>query len=297
MFKKSTLRLTSLLGAGLLSMGMLSGCGSDEPATEEGDGNTAVTIGVAAGWDEAIAVSHLWQHVLEEKGYDVTLNELDVAPVFIGVAKGDIDLFLDTWLPVTHQDYWDEYEDQVVDLGEWYTEATLNIAVPEYVDAETIADLKGMEDEFDGTITGIDPGAGLTRVTDEAIDAYGLDGYEQKTSSTPAMLAALKKATDNKEPIVVALWHPHWAYSAFPIKDLKDPEGAMGGAEKIHSIASKGFDESNPEVTEAIRNFQMDDAMLADLEQVVLQDHADDMEAGVEAWVKDNQDYVDAMMP
>ena len=26
-------------------------------------------------WDEAIAASHLWQHVLEEKGYQVELQE------------------------------------------------------------------------------------------------------------------------------------------------------------------------------------------------------------------------------
>src|SRR5699024_9964953 len=235
-------------------------------------GDKSVTIGMAAGWDEDIAVSHLWKYVLEEKGYDVTLKELDVAPVFIGVAKGDLDLFFDTWLPVTHEDYWKKYKDQVVDLGVWYDEATLNIAVPEYMDVTTIGDLKGVADQVNGTITGIDPGAGLTRVTKtEAMPAYGLDNYELKTSSTPAMLAALKKATDAEEPIVVTLWHPHWAYSAFPIKDLEDPKGAMGDAEEIHTIASEDFAESNDEVVEAVKNFKMDDETLADLEKVVLQ--------------------------
>jgi len=35
---------------------------------------------------------------------------------------------------------------------------------------------------------------------------------------------------------------------------------------------------------------------LADLEKVVLQDNKDDLDAGVDAWVKDNQDFVDSMM-
>lgn len=305
---RRTRRMVALAASLLLGAAAVAGCGSrqGETATGEGDGGSgggggggskSVTIGIAAGWDEDVAVSHLWKHVLEEHGYDVTLKELDVAPVFIGVSKGDLDLFFDTWLPVTHADYWKKYKDQVDDLGVWYDQATLNIAVPDYVKAESIADLKGMGDTFDGTITGIDPGAGLTRITQtKAMPAYGLtDEYQLKTSSTTAMLAALKKATEDKEPIVVTLWHPHWAYSAFPIKDLSDPKGAMGSAEQIHTISSKQFASENPDVVDAIKNFKMDDKTLADLEKVVLQEHEDNPDAGVDAWVKQNQDYVDSM--
>ncbi|MFP5347049.1 MAG: glycine betaine ABC transporter substrate-binding protein [Actinomycetes bacterium] len=300
----SRMRTAALAAAGALALGLLAACGgSNQPAgggTSSGGGSGGdknVTIAIAAGWDEDIAVSHLWKYVLEQKGYTVSLPELDIAPVFVGVSKGDLDLYLDTWLPVTHADYWKQYGDKVVDLGVWYDQATLNIAVPDYVDAQSIGDLKGKEAEFDGTITGIDPGAGLTRVTGEAMKAYDLSGYTLKTSSTPAMLAALKKATDEKKPIVVTLWHPHWAYSAFPIKDLTDPKGAMGGSEKIHSIASEKFAKSHPEVVDAVKNFKMDDKTLANLEKVVLQDHQNDPDAGVKAWAQENQEFVNKMMP
>lgn len=300
---RSKLKLVATLATAVLATGTVAACGSssesnaDSADSGSASGDKSITIGMAAGWDEDIAVSHLWQHVLEDKGYDVKLSELDVGPVFDGVSTGDLDLFFDTWLPVTHEDYWKKYGDKVADLGTWYDQATLNIAVPEYVDADSIADLKGMADTFDGTIVGIDSGAGLTRITrDKAMPAYGLDDYELKTSSTPAMLAALKKATDAKEPIVVTLWHPHWAYSAFPIKDLKDPKGAMGDAEEIHTIASNDFVDGNADLVESIKDFKMDDETLADLEKVVLQDHKDDLDAGVDQWVKDNQDYVDSMM-
>src|SRR3546814_6575492 len=101
-------------------------------------------------WSSDVCSSdlYLWQHVLEENGFDVTLEQLDVAPTFVGVAEGDLDLFFDTWLPITHEDYWTQYGDQVEDLGVWYDNAKLTIAVPEYVDATTIADLAGMEDTF-----------------------------------------------------------------------------------------------------------------------------------------------------
>ena len=88
-------------------------------------------IAVFNGWDEAIAASHLWESVLEAQGYDVNLTYADVAPIYAGLAKGDFDLVLDTWLPTTHADYLEQYGDDIVDLGAWNDEASLTIAVNE----------------------------------------------------------------------------------------------------------------------------------------------------------------------
>jgi glycine betaine/proline transport system substrate-binding protein len=308
-----TTRLIRTIAAGstaILASGLIASCGKSETAGDgagAGSGADAapsktLTIPIASGWDEDKVVSHLWKHVLEEKGYTVEVPDMDIGVIFTGIAKGEdskIDVFFDTWLPTTHNEYWEKIGNEVEDIGVWYDQATLNIAVPTYLeDINTIADLKGKANQFDGKITGIDPGAGLTGATKKAaMPKYGLDDYTLQTSSTAAMLAALKKATDAKKPIVVTLWHPHWAYSAFPIKDLEDPEGAMGGAEEIHTIARKGFTADYPEIAKAMQNFTMDDETLADLEKVALQDHKDDFEAGIQAWIKDNQEYVEGMMP
>jgi glycine betaine/proline transport system substrate-binding protein len=305
-----TTRLIRTIAAGstaILACGLIASCGKSETTGEGGGGgggapSKTLTIPIASGWDEDKVVSHLWKHVLEKKGYTVEVPDMDIGVIFTGIAKGEeskIDVFFDTWLPTTHEKYWDKIGNEVEDIGVWYDEATLNIAVPTYLeDINTIADLKGKANQFDGKITGIDPGAGLTEVTkNSAMPKYGLDDFTLQTSSTAAMLAALKKATDAKKPIVVTLWHPHWAYSAFPIKDLEDPDGTMGGAEEIHTIARKGFTEAHPEVAKAMQSFTMDDETLADLEKVALEDHKDDFEAGMEAWIKDNQEFVDGMMP
>lgn len=294
-------RFVAVIVAGLLTAGMLAACGSRDSggSGSDGGGDKSLTIPIAVGWDEDIAISYLWQHVLEENGYEVDLQELDVAPVFIGVAKGDFDMFFDVWLPVTHSDYWSKYKDKVEDIKVWYNgSATNEISVPEYMDVSSIPDLEKVGGDVDWTVTGIDPGAGLTRLSGKALETYGLKdaGYELKTSSTPAMLAALKKATEAKDPIVVTLWHPHWAYKAFPIKDLKDPEGAMGKGEEIHVIGREGLSEDHPDVYKALKSFEMDDTMLADLENTVLQEYEDDPEAGADAWAEKNKEYVDALM-
>jgi len=206
-------------------------------------------------------------------------------------------LYLDVWLPKTHADYWDQYKDRVEDLGAWNDEATLNLAVPEYVDIDSIADLKGKADLFHGVITGIESGAGETKVVKDAlIPDYGLeDSYVLQTSSSPAMLAALSEAIDNKKPIVVTLWHPHWAYNEFDIKDLKDPKGSMGEPEKLHIMASKDFVAENKDLVADLKDFSMDDEMISDLMDAIDEkpDHPAD---AVNTWVDEHQDYVGGLM-
>lgn len=294
-------RVVKLLAAFLLPLAMMAAaCSSDSDEKSANGGSDSKTISIAyIPWDEDIAVTYLWKQVLEDNGYKVNTEQLDVAPTFQGIADGNVDLFFDTWLPTTHADYWEEFGDKVEDLGVWYDNAILTIAVPDYMKVESIADLASVADQVNGEIIGIEPGAGLTRVTkEEAIPGYKLsDSLKLVTSSTTAMLTALDKAVANEDPIVVTLWRPHWAYSAYPIRDLKDPEGLMGGAEGIHVIGRKGFTADHKEVADAVSKFSLDDDQLASLEAEIFGDDPSnpDIEGGVKRWMKDNRDFVDAM--
>ncbi|MFC9089955.1 glycine betaine ABC transporter substrate-binding protein [Nocardiopsis dassonvillei] len=294
-------RMTALSAAGMSAALLLTACGGGggESLTgpEEGGGEDAKEINIALiAWEEGIAVTHMWQAILEEKGYDVTITDVDVAPMYQGAANGDVDLFLDTWLPVTHADYWEDYGDQLEDLGAWYDNAKLTITVPSYMeDVNSISDLTDHADELGGRIVGIDPGAGLTRVTqEEAMPGYGLDeDFELVTSSTAAMLAELDSAITEEEPIVVTLWRPHPAYAQYDLKDLEDPEGLMGDAETIHAVGRDGFGEEYPELTGWLENFQLSDDELATLEVQTLQEHEDDPEAGARAWLAENPEFLE----
>ena len=39
-------------------------------------------------WDEDIAVTYLWKNVLERRGYKLNLKQMDVGPVYTGLASG-----------------------------------------------------------------------------------------------------------------------------------------------------------------------------------------------------------------
>src|SRR5690625_3814016 len=91
-----------------------------------------------------------------------------LATTFIShaLADGEADIFFDTWLPNTHEDYWKQYGDDVIDVKVWYNgKATNHIAVPEYMDIDSIDELEEVGDEVDWQISGIDAGAGLMRLT------------------------------------------------------------------------------------------------------------------------------------
>lgn len=294
MFSRFWKTTAALSVAGLALAGCSDNGGGDDEGGDKGD----ITIGVFNGWEEGVAVSELWKHILEEEGYNVTLKEADPAPVFQGVAGGDYDLTMDVWLPGTHKDYLKKFGDDVEEIGAWNDESKLTLAVNEDAPIKSLDELADHKDDFGGTIVGIDPGAGLTQITEsEVIPTYGLDDFEFTTSSTPAMLQELKTATDSGEDIVVTLWRPHWAYDAFPIRDLEDPEGALGETESIYTYGSLDFADEFPEVHGWLTNFKMDSDTLYSLENKMFNENegADDWGPVIEEWVKENQDYVDGL--
>lgn len=290
-------RLTTGLAMAAAAALALTGCAGGEAELHENGDQRDVTIAVFNGWDEGIAASELWKAILTEEGYNVTLEYADVAPVFSGIASGDYDLTLDVWLPITHNSYLEEYGENITDLGAWNDEAKLTFAVNEDAPITSIDELAGAADQFNNTIVGIEPGAGLTEVTtNEVIPGYGLEGMTYTTSSTAAMLTELMTATQNGENIVVTLWRPHWAYDAFPIRDLEDPQGLLGGAESIHAFGKLDLAETHPQLTQWIEGFTMNSELLYSLENAMFNENdTDDYGPIVEQWISENQEYVDSL--
>ncbi|NIL56291.1 glycine betaine ABC transporter substrate-binding protein [Salinispora arenicola] len=299
MWSSRALRRVALTATAALALTGLVACGGDDDSGDKGDAavEKKITIGYMA-WDEAVAASYLWSDLLQKQGFEVDLKNVEAGVVYQGLAAGDIDLFLDGWLPQTHASYWERYSDDLEKIGVWYDNASLSIAVPQYVTGvDSLADLAGNADTFDGEIIGIEPGAGLTAATqDKVIPEYGMTGkLDLKTSSTPAMLAALDGAIKDEKPIVVTLWHPHWAYAKYQLKDLADPKGTLGQAEEITTLARKGFSADFPEATEMLKKFTMSDDQLGSLEDLMFNVHADNEEKAVEEWLKANPDFATSL--
>jgi glycine betaine/proline transport system substrate-binding protein len=287
--------LAAVAATGLVA---LAGCSSGPAATVDNGDQQDLSVAVFSGWPEGEAVSYLWSAILEEKGYNVELEYPDIAAGFSGLSTGDYDVNMDVWLPVTHESYLEEFGDDIVDIGIWNNEATNNIAVNADAPVDSLDELAANADLFNSTIVGAEAGSGLSGLTENSVlPDYGLDDWEFTTSSTATMLSELKAATDAGENIAVTLWHPHWAYEAFDIKDLADPKGSLGEAEGIHSYGSSDFKEKFPEFAGWLAEFEMDTETLGSLQNVMYNSGADssDYEEIVATWIAENQEWVDSL--
>lgn len=226
-----------------------------------------VSIGYV-NWSEGIAMSYLAKVMLESKGYDVMLRNADIAPIFVSMAAGKVDVFMDSWLPATHADYIKKYGDNLETLGVAYKNARMGLVVPSYVTISSIEELNGHKDEFRNEIIGIDVGAGLMNETERVIQEYPVE-LTLKPSSGATMVAFLQKSIENKEWIVVTGWTPHWMFSRYDLKFLDDPQKQYGDAEHIQIMATKGFSEKDPYAAAFFRNFSLDNEQLSELMDLV----------------------------
>lgn len=297
--------LTATLALGAAATLALAGCSGGA----EGDGGAAagetgqcdtITLGFLPSWTDGLSTAYLLENQLEKQGYAVEMETLtEAGPLYTGLAQGDVDIYPSAWPELTHAQYMEQFGDSIEDLGAYYDNAKLTLAVPSYVDIDSIEELAGASDRFDGRIVGIEPGAGLTAQTqDVMMPAYGIEGeYDLVTSSTAAMLTELDNAIAKQEDIVVTLWRPFWANDAFDIKDLEDPMGAMGEPEALHFLGTDGFSDRCADAAELIAGIQLDDAQYGSLEDMVVNEYGEGREAeAVEAWIDQNPDAFETLI-
>ncbi|WP_394435414.1 ABC transporter permease/substrate binding protein [Streptomyces sp. SGAir0957] len=288
----------ALVAGGMGIFGGSSTSTASDDGTNVGQGKK-ITIGYIP-WDEGVASTYLWKEILEQRGFEVEAKQFDAGPLYTSLAQGSVDFETDSWLPTTHAQYWKKYGKDLEDLGAWYDETSLELTVPAYMDGiDSLADLKGKGAQFGGKITGIEASAGETGLLkSKVLKAYGLDKeYKVVDSSTPAMLAELKRAYAKKKPIVVPLWSPHWAYNDYKLKKLKDPKGVWGKGDGVHSLARKGFGGDNPEVAKWLKDFKMSEKQLTSLEAEINKAGKGKQQDAVKAWLKSNPGVVDKFAP
>lgn len=233
---------------------LVAGAGCGGAAKKE-----TITIALTP-WSSTIPSTNIAKILIEENlGYEVRVQKADVGPTFSGLASGDLDVFLDSWLPDMHRDYMKKYGKNIDDLGTIYTEGLLGWVAPTYVEPDSIAELNNYKAKFDsdgdgkGEIVGIEAGAGMMRTSQKIINAYGLD-FELIESSEWAMMAEADKAIKDRRWIIFLGWKPHWMFAKYDLKFLEDPKGFWKSSE-VHKLVTKGLDQRAPDVVEFLKKF------------------------------------------
>ncbi|SFT83324.1 glycine betaine ABC transporter substrate-binding protein [Paraburkholderia aspalathi] len=225
-------------------------------------------------WADVLAVANVAKYVLEANlQQPVQFVQADIGIQYQGVARGDLDIMVGGWLPVTHAAYYAKYKNDMDDVGIIYTGAKNGWAVPAYVpesELSSVSDLNkpDVKSKLNGTIDGIEPGGGLMQASEKTIKAYGLNGYNLQSSSEAGMLAGVQRAYQSKQWVVATVWSPHWLFQKWQMRYLKDPKGTLGGEEQVHAFASKQFATRFPRADVFFKHFKL---TLADVEAIELQ--------------------------
>ena len=238
-------------------------------------------------WADAEVVSLMAQRVIQQ-AYDVSVERVlaDIGIQYASIARGDLDLMLMAWLPLTHRDYYRRVRDRVVDFGSMYS-GRLGWVVPDYVLASELSAIPDLRDpslaaRFDNRVQGIDPGSGLNQASAEALKSYGLSDLELVSSSSAAMTAVLDQAIRQQRWVIVTSWTPHWMFARYRLRFLQDPQRVFGGIEWIHALGRPQLDLEMQDVAGFLTRFHLPDQEMSDL---LLQANDQTAEAAVDDYI------------
>lgn len=231
--KQTTVALALVSGLGV---GAASACELDRPV-KLADGN----------WDAIQVFNSIAQVILKEGyGCETELVTGGMVPLFTALGKGDLDIFMDVWIP-NNREIWAQTQDQgAVELGVMYPDATEGWYVPRYViegdterGIEAVApDLKSVDDLAQYAHLFEDPeepgkgrflncpiGWGCEQVNNDKLEGYGLsDTFVNFKPGTGAALdSAYASAYKRGKPIVGYYWAPTWLLGTTDMVKLEEP--------------------------------------------------------------------------
>lgn len=252
-------------------------------------------------WASNLTTTHVVKTIIENRmDRDVELVNADPAALYAGVASGDIDIFTESSLPTTHEDYYDKVASDIISLGPIYPRLRQGWAVPSYVPRDkvnSLDDLKSKEimERFDGQVVGIDPGSGLMRISNKAMEERGLAdfGYELQSSSGPGMTSALKRAIDQEEWIIVTAWKPHWLWARWDMRFIAPEVGEDALYEHEDTtvtIVNEWFFQKAPEVYDMLDRITIP---MDDLQKAIFEAQNSSYNEAAKQYVKDHPKEVE----
>ncbi|MFC6038586.1 glycine betaine ABC transporter substrate-binding protein [Paenisporosarcina macmurdoensis] len=282
-----------LMSLFVLMMTVVAACSSDKEDDKASSGTEqkTITFGVTP-WTSTVPPTKIASLILQDMGYEVKETAADAGSVYMGLSRGDLDVFMDAWVPM-HQTYLDKFEGKIESTAVSYPEADTGWTVPTYMeDVNSLEDLKGREGEFDNEFYGIEAGAGATIESDEIIEAYEFD-FKQVSSSEGGMLAQAQRLMEQEKPVVFYGWRPHTMFNKFDLKVLTNEKGFFETS-SVEVITNSELKDNAPEAYEFLSNWNIS---LDEVEEMIVKiEEGQEPEEVAQEWIDNNQDKVNEMI-
>ncbi|MBY3165696.1 glycine/betaine ABC transporter substrate-binding protein [Rhizobium laguerreae] len=183
--------------------------------------------------------------VLQRHGLQVERSAAPHEEMFKRLGRGEVDILVSAWLPSSHQIYLDPIADGVRKLTVLYSPYCI-WGVPDFVPVEAVASVSDLLEEpaltrMERKIQGINPGAGISRFSQEMISRYGLGraGYHFETGTEADCFDTFETAYKEKRWVVIPLWHPQYLHNRYKIRALDEPLGLLGSRDEATLLVRK----------------------------------------------------------
>jgi glycine betaine/proline transport system substrate-binding protein len=248
---------------------------------------------VDVGWTDNMAQNGLATVVLTALGYEVKPNLLSLPITFESLARSDIDIFLDHWLP-SMEGMIAPYRDAgTIDVVRTNLEgAKFTLATNPAGKALGIADFRDIArhaDALDGQMYGVEAGNDGNRLILDIIDkdAFGMGKLKLIESSEQAMIAQVARLTADGKPVVWLAWEPHPMNVKLDITYLTGGDDFFGpnlGGATVYTLSRKGYVSECPNPGRFFQNLAFTLPMENELMGAILNDGADPVDAA-KAWL------------
>lgn len=268
---------------------LISGCQQKKarkPVPED-----SITLGYG-NWASSVAQTHVIKHSLEQKGFQVHMRQMEGEALWKALQEGEIDGMVSAWLPKSHEQYYQEVKNDIIDLGPNFEGAKMGLVVPKYVKIADIEELRLYRKKFHEKIYGVYKDSGIMKHTERVNKEYKLD-YEIIEETEEELTKRLKEAIDKEEWIVITGWVPHWMFQIYDLRFLEDTQKIYGGSQAIHTLVKKDLESEKPKAYEVLDNFYLTHSDMTELLFVTEGKTGKEYDKKVEEWVKLHEDQVE----
>lgn len=236
--------------------------------------------------------------LLEQMGHRVERHFALHEACFDLLRTGAVDMVASAWLNASHGVYRARVEEVVPTraLGLHYQPYAF-WGVPDHVPASKVSAIQDLvlpdvRAHMHPVIQGIGPGAGITRFSRQAMQAYRLDeaGYRFQTGSEEDCFTAFEEAVAAQQWRVVPLWHPQFLHARHKIRELKDSRQLFGGVDRAVLLAREDRLQALPEDTvQALDRMRLSNGIVSGLDLAISRLGQSPDEAAAE-WMRNHPD-------
>jgi glycine betaine/proline transport system substrate-binding protein len=233
----------SALAVAALAVGSVAaGCGSsgsDAAANGSGKG-TDVNVTVLPAYPSELVIGHVISAIARahpDLGVNaVKFTELDVAPSWQAIKRGDMDIIPEADFP-NQQTLFDQAARQAERLGDVFSDAPEGWFVPSYAVNGPNAPAAGLtsvnqlgryKDVFGGALYDEPSGWKTTQFNDDRLKAFNL-GFKHYKLDGGVLTTQIVNAINKRKPIVFFMFQPHWLFASYDLVQLKEPQPYSAG--------------------------------------------------------------------